>query len=153
MPEEDAFCLLVQLMNKYELRGHFTPDMNGLHLKLYQFDALVQEHLPHVARHMKQQEITSTMYASQWFITLFAYKFPLSLVYRIYDVVFAEGMTSILKFAIALLKKNERTIIGLDFDELLDFLKNGLFEEYKVIPSIVSQHDNNRNIRMTMFNW
>ncbi|CAO3650475.1 unnamed protein product [Mucor fragilis] len=131
MPDEDAFCVLIQLMNKYGLRGHFTPDMDGLQLRLYQFDALVQEYLPHVARHLKQQGINSTMYASQWFMTLFAYKFPLNLVYRIYDVIFTEGISSIFKFAIALLKRNQTTILGFDFEHLLDFLKNGLFKEYK----------------------
>lgn len=136
MPDEDAFCVLIQLMNKYGLRGHFTPDMDGLQLRLYQFDALVQEHLPHVARHLKQQGINSTMYASQWFMTLFAYKFPLNLVYRIYDVIFTEGISSIFKFAIALLKRNQTTILGFDFEHLLDFLKNGLFEEYKVSSSV-----------------
>ncbi|KAI8996990.1 rab-GTPase-TBC domain-containing protein [Pilobolus umbonatus] len=131
MPDEDAFCLLVQLMNKYGLRGHFTPEMDGLQLHLHQFDALVQDHLPHVSRHLKQQGVNSTMYASQWFMTLFAYKFPLHLVYRIYDVILTEGISSIFKFAISLLKRNQTTILGLDFELLLDFLKNGLFEEYK----------------------
>jgi len=92
--------------------------------------------LPHVARHLKQQGINSTMYASQWFMTLFAYKFPLNLVYRIYDVIFTEGISSIFKFAIALLKRNQTTILGFDFEHLLDFLKNGLFEEYKVSSSV-----------------
>ncbi|RCH90252.1 GTPase-activating protein, partial [Rhizopus stolonifer] len=131
MPEEDAFCALIQLMNKYGLRGHFTPDMDGLQLRLYQFDALLQEYLPHVARHLVQQGINSTMYASQWFMTLFAYKFPLNLVFRIYDVILAEGISTIFKFAIALLKRNQTTLLGLDFEHVLDFLKNGLFEEYK----------------------
>ncbi|KAI7894656.1 rab-GTPase-TBC domain-containing protein [Mucor mucedo] len=131
MPDEDAFCVLIKLMKQYGLRGHFTPEMDGLQLRLYQFDALVQEHLPHVARHLIGQGINSTMYASQWFMTLFAYKFPLNLVFRIYDVIFTEGIGSIFKFAIALLKKNQTTILGLDFEHLLHFLKNGLFEQYK----------------------
>ncbi|KAI8394109.1 rab-GTPase-TBC domain-containing protein [Radiomyces spectabilis] len=131
MPDEEAFCVFVQMMNKYGFRGHFTPDMEGLHLRLYQFDALLAEHLPHVARHLQLQGVRSTMYASQWFMTLFAYKFPLELVFLIYDVILAEGASAIFKFAIALLKRNETTILGLDFEQLLDFLKNKLFEEYK----------------------
>ncbi|KAI7901356.1 rab-GTPase-TBC domain-containing protein [Cokeromyces recurvatus] len=132
MPDEDAFCLLVQLMNnKYGIRGHFTPEMDGLQLRLYQFDNLLQEYLPHISRHLKEQGINSTMYASQWFMTLFAYKFPLDLVFRIYDVIFTEGISSIFKFALALLKRNQTAILGFDFEHLLDFLKNGLFKEYK----------------------
>ncbi|KAL0088728.1 rab-GTPase-TBC domain-containing protein [Phycomyces blakesleeanus] len=131
MPDEEAFSVLVQLMSKHSLRGHFTPDMEGLHMRLFQFEALVAEHLPHVSRHLEQQGVGSTMYASQWFMTLFAYKFPLNLVYRIYDVLLAEGIVSIFKFSIALLKHNQAVILGLDFEHLLDFLKNGLFEKYK----------------------
>ncbi|KAI9303291.1 rab-GTPase-TBC domain-containing protein [Cunninghamella echinulata] len=130
MPDEEAFSVLVQLMNQYGLRGHFTPSMEGLHLKLYQFDALVAEHLPHISRHLKRRGIDPTMYASQWFMTLFAYKFPLDIVFRIYDIVFTEGTEAILKFSLALLKKNEAHILELDFEQLLHFLKNGLFEEY-----------------------
>lgn len=132
MPDEDAFCLFVKLMNKYGLRGHFTPEMDGLHLRLYQFDALILEHLPHISRHLNEEGVSSTMYASQWFMTLFAYKFPLNLVFRIYDVVFTEGIDSIFKFAISLLKQNQAYILGLEFEQLVDFLKNGLFEQYKV---------------------
>lgn len=132
MPDDEAFCVLIRLMNDYGLRGHFTPDMEGLHLRLYQFDMLVEEHLPHIARHLNQQGVGSTMYASQWFMTLFAYKFPLNLVFRIYDLVLVQGISSIFQFAIALLKRNQTTILGLDFEHLLNFLKNGLFEEYKV---------------------
>jgi hypothetical protein len=33
-----------------------------------------------------------------WFLTLFAYRFPLQLVLRIYDLIFEEGLeTTILK--------------------------------------------------------
>lgn len=130
MPDDEAFCVLVQLMNKYQLRGNFTPDMEGLHLRLYQFDALVEEHLPRVSRHLEQQGVSATMYASQWFMTLFAYKFPLSLVFRIYDIMFCEGVGAVFRFAIALLKRNETALLGLDFEHLLDFLKNGLFKDY-----------------------
>lgn len=106
MPDDEAFCVLIRLMNDYGLRGHFTPDMEGLHLRLYQFDMLVEEHLPHIARHLNQQGVGSTMYASQWFMTLFAYKFPLNLVFRIYDLVLVQGISSIFQFAIALLKRH-----------------------------------------------
>lgn len=36
MPDEEAFCLLVRLMQSYDLRGHFLPEMPQLQLRLYQ---------------------------------------------------------------------------------------------------------------------
>lgn len=32
------------------------------------------------------------MYASQWFLTIFAYRFPLEFVYRVLDIIFATGI-------------------------------------------------------------
>ena len=34
MPDEEAFCLLVRLMDSYDLRGHFLPEMPRLQLRL-----------------------------------------------------------------------------------------------------------------------
>lgn len=132
MPDEEAFCLLVKMMSSYDMRGHFTPDMNTLQLRLYQFEQLMEETVPLVHKHFLNQGIRSTMYASQWFMTLFAYKFPLDLVFRIYDTLLVEGVESLLRFAIALLKANHDQILNHDFETLIEFLKNGLFEPYKV---------------------
>ncbi|KAF9273351.1 GTPase-activating protein [Mortierella alpina] len=130
MPDEEAFCMLVRMMSNYEMRGHYTPDMSTLQLRLYQFEQLMEETIPLVYKHLRNQGIRSTMYASQWFMTLFAYKFPLELVFRVYDIILVEGIESILRFAIALLKINHDKILGLDFEVLIEFLKNGLFEPY-----------------------
>ncbi|CAJ0649744.1 12702_t:CDS:2 [Entrophospora sp. SA101] len=137
MPDEEAFCILVKLMKHYNMRGHFLPGMDGLQLRLFQFDHLVEEMLPKIHSHLLAQGINSSMYASQWFMTLFAYKFPLSLVFRIYDTIFTEGIEAIFRFSIALLKKNEKRIVELDFEPLLEFLKSGLFESYQVTPTDV----------------
>ncbi|KAF9287768.1 GTPase-activating protein [Mortierella alpina] len=130
MPDEEAFCVLVRMMSSYEMRGHFTPDMNMLQLRLYQYEQLMEETVPLVYKHFQNQGIRSTMYASQWFMTLFAYKFPLDLVFRVYDILFVEGVESLLRFAIALLKANHDQILNHDFETLIEFLKNGLFEPY-----------------------
>eukprot|EP00833_Pecoramyces_ruminatium_P006157 jgi/Orpsp1_1/1180189/evm.model.c7180000072448.1 len=130
MPDEEAFCVLVRLMEGYDMRGLYTPNMEGLQLRLYQFDQLLQDILPKVSRHLENEGIRSTMYASQWFMTLFAYKFPLELVFRILDVLFAEGYESIFRIAFALLKKNQDFILEFEFEALIDFLKNGLFDIY-----------------------
>ncbi|KAJ1547665.1 GTPase-activating protein, partial [Cladochytrium tenue] len=131
MPDEEAFCVLVRLMKGYNFRELFTTSMAGLQLRLYQFDKLLEEMLPAVAKHLEEQEIKSTMYASQWFMTLFAYRFPLEIVFRIMDIVFAEGIEAIFRFSFALLKRNQDVILSLEFEPLLEFLKVGLFDAYE----------------------
>ncbi|WVO23476.1 uncharacterized protein IAS62_004830 [Cryptococcus decagattii] len=134
MPDEEAFCVLVRLMDSYNLRSHYTAEMQGLQLRLFQFDRLVEEILPLLHTHFVRKGVKSSMYASQWFMTLFSYRFPLSLVYRVLDIVFAEGIEAVFRFSLALLKKSEEKLVQLDFEQILHFLQADLFEVYRAPP-------------------
>ncbi|KAL5631239.1 hypothetical protein ACGC1H_006925 [Rhizoctonia solani] len=135
MPDEEAFCVLCRLMHSYDLRGHFLPDMPGLQLRLYQFDRLVEDVLPVLHVHFIRQGIKSSMYCSQWFLTMFSYRLPLDLVFRIMDTVFANGIEAIFGFSLVLLYNNEEKILKLKFDQILEYLKGPLFDSYKVPES------------------
>ena len=56
----------------------------------------MQEYLPDLHRHFLENNVESHMYCSQWFLTLFTAKFPLSLVYRIMDLYLSEVCYSLL---------------------------------------------------------
>ncbi|KAF9978614.1 hypothetical protein BGZ73_001530 [Actinomortierella ambigua] len=133
MDEKEAFCVFVRLMETYDMRTMFTLNMEGLQLRLYQFSALLSEHLPMLHAHLSFHSIHAAMYASQWFLSLFAYTYPLPLVLRIYDVVFCEGAPeTIMRVAVAFLKKNEEKLMQLqEFEDLLDVLSSKLYEVYE----------------------
>jgi hypothetical protein len=131
MPEEEAFCLLVRLMNQYRLRDLFIQDMPGLHMHLYQFERLLEDLEPALYCHLHRKQVTPHLYATQWFLTLFAYRFPLQLVLRIYDLILSEGLEAILKFGIVLMQKNASTLLAMnDMVSLTNFLKDRLFDVY-----------------------
>ncbi|KAL9101054.1 MAG: hypothetical protein Q9163_003646 [Psora crenata] len=132
MPEEEAFCLLVRLMNQYNLREMFIQDMPGLHLHLYQFERLLEDLEPALYCHLHRKGVAPQLYATQWFLTLFAYRFPLQLVLRIYDLILSEGLEgAILKFGVVLMQKNADTLLGMsDMASLTNFLKDRLFDVY-----------------------
>lgn len=131
MPEEEAFCLLVRLMNHYELREMFVAEMPGLHKHLYQFERLLEDFEPALYCHLHRRGISPHLYATQWFLTLFAYRFPLQLVLRIYDLILSEGLSAILKFGIVLMQKNAQTLLSMsDMMALTNFLKDKLFDVY-----------------------
>lgn len=132
MPEEEAFCLLVRLMNQYHLRDMFIQDMPGLHLHLYQFERLLEDLEPALYCHLHRRNVSPNLYATQWFLTLFAYRFPLQLVLRVYDLILSEGLEgAILKFGIVLMQKNSQTLLGMnDMSTLTNFLKDRLFDVY-----------------------
>lgn len=77
MPDQEALCVLVHLMNSYDLRSHFLADMSGPQLPLLRFDRLVEETLPLIYTNFFQQGIKSSMFASHWFMTLFSYRWVL----------------------------------------------------------------------------
>ena len=132
MPEEEAFCLLVRLMNKYQLRELFIHDMPGLHLHLYQFERLLEDLEPALYVHLNRRTVTPRLYATQWFLTLFAYRLPLQLVMRVFDLILCEGLEgAILKFGMALMQKNVDTLLALnDMQALTNYLKDKLFDAY-----------------------
>lgn len=131
MPEQEAFCLLVRLMNQYGLRDLFIQDMPGLHMRLYQFERLLEDHEPALYCHLHRRGISPHLYATQWFLTLFAYRFPLQLVLRIYDLILSEGLSAILRFGIVLMQKNASILLGIsDMQQLTMHLKDKLFDVY-----------------------
>ncbi|KAL3959940.1 hypothetical protein ACCO45_005057 [Purpureocillium lilacinum] len=129
MPEQEAFCLLVRMMNHYHLRDLFIQDMPGLHMHLYQFERLLEDVEPALYCHLHRRGVSPHLYATQWFLTLFAYRFPLQLVLRIYDLILSEGLSAILRFGIVLMQKNASTLLAIsDMQQLTTHLKDKLFD-------------------------
>ncbi|KAF2874346.1 rab-GTPase-TBC domain-containing protein [Massariosphaeria phaeospora] len=117
--------LLMKMGEKedYDLRSCFLPDLSGLHLRIYQFQRLLQQHMPQLAAHLESLQVESA-YLSQWFLSFFAVTCPLPMLFRIYDVLFAEGASeTIMRVALALMKRNEQKIIGLtEFEDVMQLL-------------------------------
>ena len=110
----------------------FIQDMPGLHLHLYQFERLLEDVEPALCYHLHKRGVVPSLYATQWFLTLFAYRFPLQLVLRVYDLILSEGLEgAVLKFGIALMQKNKSALLGLqDMSALKIFLNERLFDAY-----------------------
>ncbi|KAF5399601.1 hypothetical protein PHET_06622 [Paragonimus heterotremus] len=123
MPVEQAFTLMVQVNNRYGVRELFLNDFEGLHMRLYQLKRIVQDQLSDVDKHFTELGLETHMYASQWFLTLFTAKFPLTLVFCIVDLFLAEGMIFIFKMALTLLRLARRDLLGLDFEGVLKYLR------------------------------
>ena len=144
MPEEEAFAVLVALMQEYRLRDMFKPSMAELGVCMYQLEHLVADTYPDLHAHFTAQGFHTSMYASSWFLTLFTTALSLPLACRIFDVFLSEGMDTIFKVALAMLSLGKENLLSLDMEGMLkvDFhvicsylLKNILF--YRVIYNIL----------------
>ncbi|XP_020818648.1 ecotropic viral integration site 5 ortholog isoform X1 [Drosophila serrata] len=126
MPEEEAFAVLVQIMQQHRMRHMFKPSMSELGLCMYQLESLVQEQIPDMHIHFQQQGFQTTMYASSWFLTLYTTTLNVNLSCRIMDVFLSEGMEFIFKVALALLLTGKETLLCLDMEAMLKFFQKEL---------------------------
>ncbi|KAL5274820.1 EVI5L family protein [Megaselia abdita] len=136
MPEEEAFAVLVQIMQQYRMRDMFKPSMAELGLCMYQLENLVQEQLPELNIHFIQQAFQTTMYASSWFLTLFTTTLNLNLCCRIMDIFLCEGMEFIFKVALSLLTIGKEQLISLDMEAMLKFFQKELPGKVDAEPDV-----------------
>ncbi|KAK5660481.1 hypothetical protein OQA88_13029 [Cercophora sp. LCS_1] len=132
MPDRQAFCVLVRLMEKFDLRDCFVPDLSGLHVRIYQFRELLRQHLPSLSAHLDDLQVEPA-YVSQWFLSFFAVTCPLPMLFRIYDVIFAEGASeTIMRVALSLMRKNQARILACtEMEDVMQLLlSRGLWDCY-----------------------
>ncbi|KJZ77963.1 hypothetical protein HIM_02600 [Hirsutella minnesotensis 3608] len=132
MPDKQAFCVLVRLMERYDLRDCFLPDLSGLHVRIYQFRELLRANLPLLWNHLEELQV-ETAYVSQWFLSFFAVTCPLPMVFRIYDIIFAEGASeTLMRVALSLMRKNEARLLACtELEDVMQLLlSRGLWDCY-----------------------
>nr|XP_019927593.2 ecotropic viral integration site 5 ortholog isoform X6 [Crassostrea gigas] len=134
MPEEEAFAVLVKLMQDYRLRELFKPSMAELGLCMYKLECLIQELLPDLYLHFQSQGFHTSMYASSWFLTLYATSFSLSLSCRVMDLFISEGMDVIFRVGIAILQTSQEELLSMDMEGMLQHFQKTLFSQYEGDP-------------------
>jgi hypothetical protein len=132
MGEPEAFCILVRLMEHYDLRSCYLPDLGGLHLRIFQFQQLLKSHLPELTAHLDALNI-EPLYVSQWFLSFFAATCPLPMLLRIYDVILSEGATeTLMRVALSLMQRNQKKLMAFtEFEDAMQFLlSRSLWDTY-----------------------
>ncbi|XP_050683639.1 ecotropic viral integration site 5 ortholog isoform X2 [Leptidea sinapis] len=126
MPEEEAFAVLVKIMQHHRMRDMFKPSMAELGLCMFQLDSLIQELLPDLHAHFQAQNFNTTIYASRWFLTLFTTTLSLPLSCRIMDVFLSEGIEIVFKISLALLTMGKNDLFSLDMENMLKYMQKEL---------------------------
>ncbi|KAJ8363091.1 hypothetical protein SKAU_G00119220 [Synaphobranchus kaupii] len=134
MPEEEAFCVSVRLMQEYRLRELFKPSMAELGLCIYQFEYLLQEQLPELNVHFRSQSFHTSMYASSWFLTLFLTFLPLPVATRVFDIFMYEGLEIIFRVGMAILQYNQTDLIQLDMEGMSQHFQKVIPHQFDSCP-------------------
>ncbi|PNJ73260.1 TBC1D4 isoform 5 [Pongo abelii] len=127
MSEEQAFEMLKFLMYDLGFRKQYRPDMMSLQIQMYQLSRLLHDYHRDLYNHLEENEISPSLYAAPWFLTLFASQFSLGFVARVFDIIFLQGTEVIFKVALSLLSSQETLIMECEsFENIVEFLKNTL---------------------------
>jgi hypothetical protein len=112
-----------RLMDQYNLRTCYLPDLSGLHLRVYQFQNLLARHRPSLFAHLEALHVEPA-YVSQWFLSFFAVACPLPMLLRIYDVIFLEGASeTLMRVALSVMQRNEKRIMACtEFEDVMQLI-------------------------------
>lgn len=81
------------------------------------FRQLLLYHLPHLHNQLEEAGVAPVVYATPWFITLFAYKNPLHVIMRLWHEYIRRGDPTFVPFlAVALMELEKLGSIGRDND-------------------------------------
>lgn len=147
--EVDAFWLFVALMEDYELRDSYLPQLPGLSKHCQIIQLLTLEFLSDLHLQFANHRINCEMYAAEWCFTLFGSVVPVKEMINVLDGFFSEGWIFFYRMVIVLLRCLEKRLLeARDPIELLAPLKicHKSQKEWK-------QFVNSLNSGDKQFNW
>ena len=115
----------MSILNKYKFDSILDLKNGGLfQILCFQLETFMLAYLPRLADHLKYLKIPTDIYAANWFITMFCYELSLDLVFCILDVFLLEGIKSLIRVSLALLKAMQDDLLQMSYDECMEFLSH-----------------------------
>ena len=119
-----TFTLLKHLLITLDLRQQYRPDMVQLQRYMYEFTRLLETRMPDLYAHFEAHDVSASLYAAPWFLTLFSSQFQIGFVARVFDLLFAEGPLALFKLSMAILSVHKPILLSCDtFESILNHLK------------------------------
>ena len=124
LDEETTFWALVTLFSveRYNLRALYDPGSSALLDCLSCLDHCLARNHPTLRAHFVSQGVELSMIATQWFLTLFVYRFPLPFALDFWEVFFRRGLSAVIQVGVALLSSLADTLLADKFDHMVPFL-------------------------------
>lgn len=119
--EEQAFAVLQALMTREGLRTMFTAGFPLLFETFFVQEQLMRKYMPALQQRLESFHITSSVYATKWYLTLFL-GFPFALATRLWDLYLFWGLDMLVCVSLALLKMYEARLLTLEYEAAMQFL-------------------------------
>ena len=146
--EVEVFYMLEDLMESF--RGMFTPGFPYLRQCTFVLSHLVQKRLPHVWEALERTGMGSESWTTKWFMTLYTAVTPFIVTVRIWDLLITEGVASLFKVGMAILRTVQMEIIGHELEDVVacfEGLKAHPFNPDELVKQVCRSKFNNKHLR------
>ncbi|KAI6048055.1 RabGAP/TBC [Pisolithus marmoratus] len=123
---ERVYAALCRLHDAYSMHTIFSPGFPGLLEAIYVQERIMQSKMPDVYAAFKKHMISTTSYATKWYITLFANSVPFQTQLRLWDAFLLEGQDVFVAAAVAVVwvYRDHITSSSANFETVLSLLSS-----------------------------
>ncbi|KAI0286829.1 rab-GTPase-TBC domain-containing protein [Russula aff. rugulosa BPL654] len=156
MAPERAYASLVHLHDAYHMHDIFSPGFPGLLESIYVQERITEEMMPEVYAAFKKHIISTTSYATKWYITLFANSIPYQTHLRLWDAFLLEGPDLFIIVAVSIIwvHRDRITSESANFETVLSLLSSFFVpEDEDVYLNWIAKVAENKKMRTKMQSW
>ncbi|TCD71168.1 hypothetical protein EIP91_012116 [Steccherinum ochraceum] len=153
---ERVYASLVRLHDFYSMHSIFSPGFPGLLEAIYVQERIMEQQMPAVYAAFKKHMISTTSYATKWYITLFANSVPFQTQLRLWDAFLLEGHDLFIVVAIAIVwvYKDHITSESANFESVLSLLSSFFVpEDEDALLFWIEKVLSDRKLRSSMQEW
>ncbi|TFY69207.1 hypothetical protein EVJ58_g548 [Rhodofomes roseus] len=153
---ERVYASLVRLHDAYQMHTIFSPGFPGLLEAIYVQERIMEQLLPPVYAAFKKHMISTTSYATKWYITLFANSVPFQTQLRLWDAFLLEGHDIFVVVAVAIVwvYRDHITSASASFETVLSLLSSFFVpEDENALLSWIEKVVADKKLRSSMRQW
>ncbi|KAI0691992.1 RabGAP TBC [Cytidiella melzeri] len=153
---ERVYASLVRIHDAYKMHEIFSPGFPGLLEAIYLQERIMEQLMPAVYEAFKKHMISTTSYATKWYITLFANSVPFQAQLRLWDAFLLEGhdVFVIVAVAIVWVYRDHITSASANFETVLSLLSSFFLpEDENALLSWIEKAIADKKLRSSMQSW
>ncbi|KAF7337566.1 Rab-GAP TBC domain-containing protein [Mycena sanguinolenta] len=153
---EKTYASLVRLHDVYGMHTIFSPGFPGLLEAIYIQERITEQMMPDVYEAFKKHTISTTSYATKWYITLFSNSVPFQTQLRLWDAFVLEGTDLFVAMAVAIVwvYRDHITSAAANFETILSLLSSFFVpEDEDSLLLWIEKTLGDKKLRSSMSRW
>uniref|UniRef100_A0A1I7STV8 RUN and TBC1 domain-containing protein 3 n=1 Tax=Bursaphelenchus xylophilus TaxID=6326 RepID=A0A1I7STV8_BURXY len=110
--EENVFWIMCKMIENFLPVNFYGDNLIGLQAEVKVVEHLIEVHMPEVSNVLKNADSEVSLIIANWLLTLGSSVLPMPLLFRIWDILFQQGIVVFYRMLISMFKMNEERIIS-----------------------------------------